>query len=146
MKHEIVNLEKGSEVFINEDLKELEIEATKPKFIDRGNKATSADFNQAVLNVDETWTDIDLSGIVPAGVKAVVISVYIQTTAALKSFQLRKNGNADIWNRSLMFTQIADLAFGGDAIVPLDSNRVIEYWRDAATWSTIQLTVKGWFK
>lgn len=114
-------------------------------FYDRGDPAT-LDFDETDLTTDETWRDLDLSSIVPNGARAVVLHVSIVDDAADSYLIFRKNGNSNEWNRSRIRTQVANIAFGTDLIVPCDSNRVIEYFGKNLTFTTIIIVVKGWFK
>lgn len=111
-------------------------------FHDRGDPA-SADYTQATLTLDSSWNDLDLSGIVPTGAKAVALRVVI-TAGTGKYILFRRNGNSNIINISQV-TQgslTSTLAAVGDLVVPCDANQVIEYY---GTGGTLEVTVKGWW-
>lgn len=114
-------------------------------FTDRGDPGVK-DFGIGDFTTNDAWHDLDLSGIVPAGAKAVALSVLIKDNAINSTFLLRKNGNTGGVNVSKMRTQVANLFHDGDCIVALDSNRIIEYYATSTVWTGIDITVKGWWK
>ena len=114
-------------------------------FVSRGDPA-AADKTQATLTINGTWVDWDLSSIVPAGAKAVLLGVeFVQTTADVGMF-FRRNGNSNEIARSALRSQVANVNYARDVIVALDSNRVIEYFIvNTGTWTNISITVCGWW-
>jgi hypothetical protein len=117
-------------------------------FIDRGDP-TAYDYNEtgskAVLNTDGTWRDLDLSAIVPAGAKAVLMHIDICDDATGSQFFLRKNGNSSDYNVVQCNTMVASQLFPYDVIVSCDTNRVIEYNGLNVAFIYIRIVVKGWF-
>ena len=113
-------------------------------FVDRGDLA-AFDFELGDLTTDGNWYDLDLSSIVPAGVRVVLISVLIQDDATSSKFKLRENGNSNIINVIANRTQVANVAIEASGVVACDSNRVIEYWAENLTWSSINITIRGWW-
>ena len=113
-------------------------------FVDRGDPA-AFDFTVGDLTTDGTWRDLDLSAIVPAGAKAVLFNVGIRDNLVEQIFYLRKNGSAIVFSSSTIKTQVANIGFYVDLIVACDSNRVIEYLAANTAWTTINLTVRGWW-
>ena len=114
------------------------------RFIDRGDPA-SADFAVGDFTTDLTWCDLDLSSIVPAGAKAVVLKIEVKDGSLEQFVQFRKNGNSNIYANFLVYTQTANIRFAGQGIVPCDANRVIEYRTANTTFTNIDVTVLGWF-
>jgi hypothetical protein len=112
-------------------------------FVDRGDPS-AADFTQASLTTDATWRDLDLSAIVPDGAKAVCLYVnVVDDTVNYVGF--RKNGNSNANNISIVRAQVANVAVAGILTVELSSARVIEYIASNVTFTTIAITVKGWW-
>lgn len=113
-------------------------------FTDRGDPS-SVDFETGDFTTDNTWKDLDLSSIVPAGVVAVLLHVAVKDDAVGSLLQFRKNGNSNARAISRVKTQVANIDFFVTIIVACDTNRVIEYLGDNLTFSTIEMTVLGWF-
>lgn len=116
----------------------------KTSFVDRGDPA-AWDFIVGNFTRDAAWHDLDLSGIVPAGAKAVAVFGKITTDAVGSVFRLRKNGNANAFNLTELRTTVANVSASYDIITIPDANRVIEYYASVANWFDISLVVKGWW-
>ena len=112
---------------------------------DRGDPSDN-DFAVGDLTTDGTWNDLDLSSIVPEDAIAVILKVTVTDNAASSLLQFRKNGNSNAKSDQRVRTQVADIPNHADMIVPCDTGRVIEYMATNTTWSTINITVAGWFK
>lgn len=113
-------------------------------FVNRGDPAAH-DFTLLDFTTDEAWYDLDLSSIVPASAKAVVFQLWMRGNTVNRYAQFRTKGNAFSINSSLLYTQIAAVYKAGDLIVPLNSDRIIQYKFKNIVWVTINLTVKGWW-
>lgn len=112
-------------------------------FVDRGDPSAT-DFDEGDLTQDGGWYDLDLSSIVPSGAIAVLLLVWIKDDAVNTVLQFRKNGNSDIYNTSILRTQVVNVFNDADTIVACDSNRVIEYKASAAITS-LGIIVRGWW-
>jgi len=117
-------------------------------FIDRGDPS-SADFNKAALTIDGTWRDLDLSTIIPVDnkvdIKAVLLKVLIVTGDKGNFIKFRKKGNSNEIVASVITNQVGDVEMNLDMTVPLDTNRFIQYKAENVTFTTIRITVKGWY-
>jgi len=113
-------------------------------FVNRGDPA-AVDFAVGDLTTDATYRDLDLSAIVPAGAKAVVLRVGINDDVAGSAVIFRRNGNTNTIVNANLNTQVANLGIAATMIVACDENRVIEYWATSTTWTAIAITVAGWF-
>ncbi len=113
-------------------------------FVDRGDFNTY-DWTQATLTTDGTWNDLDLSGIVPAGAKAVSINLLLADDVAGSHFSLRKNGNSNAFVQTPMYTQVGGILNGYTVTVACDANRVIEYYGANVAFATITIVVNGWW-
>jgi len=120
--------------------------ATHPalsSFVDRGDN-DGWDFFSGDFIKDNTWRDLDLSAIVPAGATWVLLRFNLETTIQEKSFYLRKKGNTSAANSIHLVTQDANVKLGGSYLVQCDANRVIQYNAAVATWTTLYINVNGW--
>jgi len=115
-----------------------------PVYIDRGDPSVD-DIAVASLTTDAAWHDLDLSAWVPAGAIAALIRVYAQATTANAIFFLRKNGNTGFANSGVIVTQVANQRNIMSLVVSLDNNQVCEYYAANVSWTTLSLTVRGWF-
>lgn len=113
-------------------------------FVDRGDAAAN-DFTLADLTADSAYHDLDLSSIVPAGAKAVVLKLAIMDTATTNRILIvRKNGNTNAINIFQTRTQVANIYNDTTGIIPCDSSRVIEYSVTTGTDFAV-IHVLGWF-
>lgn len=117
---------------------------TVSTFVDRGDPA-SIDFTLTSFTTDGTWRDFNLSSIAPAGAKAVLLRVDIRDDLTESVFQLRENGNSSIINVATLVVLVANIKHYADIIVSLDTNRIIEYFATNTTWTSINVTVAGWW-
>lgn len=112
-------------------------------YIDRGNLAAE-DFTEASLTEDGSWYDLDLSSIVGAGIRLVLLKIIIQNTAAEKPCYFRTKGYTGGANVSNFYSQAANAISASDRWVLTDSSGFIQYYFDASTWTSINITVRGW--
>jgi hypothetical protein len=113
-------------------------------FVDRGDPSAH-DFAVGDLTTDGSWHDLDLSGIVPAGAKAVLLGVQVIDDTVNVGIGFRRHGNSYGINAGYFMEIVANGNLRGTLIVPCDSNRVIEYLANNNIFSTINITVMGWF-
>lgn len=113
------------------------------QFYDRGDPA-AADWTQATLTEDNTWRDLDLSSIIPAGTAMVLFRVAIQDGGIGNTFMLRKNGLTNDVNAARMRVIVTGQKAWFDVLVAPDSSRVVEYLGQD-TFDVISLTVAGWW-
>ena len=113
-------------------------------YVDRGDPA-AWDWIDANLTTDGNWNDLDLSGIVSAGAKTVLLRVRIIDDATDKSIQMRENGNSNGYNVAALVTLVANLSTEGNFIVGCDVDRVIEYNASNTSWTNIDICVRGWW-
>jgi hypothetical protein len=115
-----------------------------PVFVDRGDPA-AYDFTQPDITIDEAWHDLDLSAVVPAGAIAVFFSALLNVTGVGSTLLFRPNGQANQINRSQIVIQAANVNFGQDMIVALDSGRIIEYLASGGAFTSISIIIRGWW-
>lgn len=114
-----------------------------PCYIDRGDPAAQ-DFSIADFILGDGWHELDLSVIVPAGAKAVLLRQSFSTSTAQEAAMLRTAGNVNMFNTSFHLTQMASDVIGDDVTVALSDDRKIEY-RLSVNTTSFYLTVRGWW-
>lgn len=115
-----------------------------PVFIDRGDP-DAWDFTEADLIMDNTWRELDLSSIVPAGASAVSLNVRGRHADLAKELLFAEKGNINFHNSVGIRTVVGSLYHYADLIVKLDSNRCIQYKAMAPNWTNISICIRGWF-
>lgn len=125
-----------------------EIDATgltgRVNYVDRGDPAVQ-DWSTATLTENGTWNDLDCSAIVPDGAKAIIFFIHASDDTAAGEITLRKKGNINTYNVGGLTHQVANVSTQSQIIIPCDVNRVIQYWITNKVWSTIRITICGWF-
>lgn len=129
----------GYNLFMREAMKGL-IEM----YVDRGDPA-AYDYAKEDLTLDGAWHDLDLSAIVPAGAKAVLLIGHVQGNAVDWEIIFRKNSQTNEINHGGMETLRANIERCRIMIVACDANRVIEYKADNQAWDNLDLAVRGWW-
>jgi len=114
-------------------------------FEDRGDP-NAWDFTLGDLTTDGAWHDLDLSGIVPDGAKAVLLRIDLEDDAINSQLLLRKKGNANAVNMIESLTQVANQDYVVDAVCPCSDERYLEYKASNLVWTEIDIVVKGWWK
>ena len=114
------------------------------EYVDRGD-AESADFAIGDFTTDGDFHDLDLSSIIDAGAKLVVLRVYINDDQIESSLVLRKNGNSDDKNTNRITMLVANVGMHSTFLVAPDSSGLIEYQATNRTWTTMSFFVLGWF-
>jgi len=112
-------------------------------FNDRGDPK-AADYAIGDFTVDNTWRDLDLSSLVPAGARAVLLRVDIRDAATSKVFAIREKGNGEAINIAQFSTQVANITVAGDLIAICDQDRVVQY-KISAGMDISNVTVGGWW-
>lgn len=115
-----------------------------PGFVDRGDPAVY-DYAKEDLTIDGAWHDLNLSGIVPVGAKAVFILGHLQGNDIDWHIMFRKKGNVNEVNHGGMETIRANVERHRSSIVALDADRKIQYKVDNENWDTLDLAVRAWW-
>ena len=111
-------------------------------FVDRGDPEV---VDRSTWAVAGAWTDWDLSAIVPAGAKAVLLLIGLQGTAVSDNIAFRRNGNVNNAVVAKLQCQVPNIVFFQDITVACDENRIIEYYKAGEGYPAIIATVKGWW-
>ena len=118
--------------------------STNYRYVDRGDPA-SPDWEVGDLTTDGTWRDLDCSSIVSSDAIAILFNMYIKDDATNSYIQLRKNGNSNDNAVNTLRTQVANQGIDALFCIPCDSNQVVEYRSTNTTFTSIQITILGWF-
>lgn len=103
------------------------------------------DFSIANFTRDGDWHELDLSGIVGAGVKLLLIKAWVATSTVRGEFSLRTHGHTNSVNKSSLYTQAPGWPYMTDMWVLTDAYGKIDYWAEAETWGYIYLLIRGYF-
>lgn len=120
------------------------ISAAGMTWTDRGT-ASSIDRQTGDFTKDGAWYDWDISPIVGSNTALVLLNLQMVCTTANKLAQFRTNGVTG-WAVSWHATQDANIYYNCNVWVTTDSSGVFEYNFSSATWSTLDMTVRGWLK
>lgn len=115
------------------------------KFYPRGDVVDN-DFVAGDLTKDDAWHDLDLSAIIGVGKSLVFIRAFLDENTGGKFIKLRTKGHTNNTNISACYTQVANKICDHTLSIYTDSNGIIEYLISTATWTTLTLAVRGWFK
>lgn len=129
----------GYNLFMREAMKGL-----VEMYVDRGDPAVY-DFAKEDLTKDGAWHDLDLSNIVPAGAKAVLLVGHVEGNGSDWTIRFRKNGNTNEINHGGMETLRPNVERCRMMDVAVDTNRVVEYNADNQAWATLDLAVRAWW-
>ncbi len=129
----------GYNLFLRQALKgEIEM------YVDRGDPATY-DWILTDLIEDGAWHELDLSAIVPAGAKAILMRVDYRASVIEKGLTLRKLGNVNARNSGQIRCQVADVHNYRDIVVACDADRKIEYHMHSPETTLCNFVVRGWW-
>lgn len=113
-------------------------------YVDRGDPA-AYDFAKEDLTINGTWQELDLSPYVPAIARAVLIMGHVEGNAVNWRIRFRAYGNSNEINHGGMDTLRANVQRHRSSIVAIGSDRKIEYNADNQAWTTLNLSVRGWW-
>ena len=113
-------------------------------YVDRGDP-NAYDWDMGDFTKDAAWHDLDLTGIIPAGALLVHGRMGLKATTSNETANFRRNGNVNIFNMTVIATQVGGLTIWKDILIAPDINGVIEYWFKVATWLYASMVIRGWF-
>ena len=113
-------------------------------FVDRGDPE-GWDFSLTDLIVDSEWHPLALLSIVPPNARAALIRLLAISTNVNDRIYLRRYGNVNYINVSHTFSQVAGGTLLKDCIVPLPSDRKIEYIVIGTGFTSLTMAVGGWW-
>jgi len=129
----------GYNLFIREAMKGL-----VDMYVDRGDPA-AYDKVKTDLTIDGAWHDLDLSSIVPAGAKAVLLKTRLQSANPGDAIRYRLKGNTNEINVCGCEALRANVIRTRLGITSIDVNRVLEYNADNIAWTLLDIVVRGWW-
>ena len=129
---------------LNNELKKIDDKVSN-KIADEGD-SSAVDFTASNLTTDATWRDLDLSTKIPKGVKWVILQVEVKDDATASELSFRKNGYYNTVNIGRIATQVANVSNYGDIVVQVDKDGKIEYKGSNLTFTTINITIRGYFR
>lgn len=106
---------------------------------------TLPDFIVGDFTADDTWRELDLSGIVPEGVTGVHIRCIGIHANVSKVVKFREKGTGDSLHKCEIRTQVANQAINAHFVTAISSDRKIEYFMNAPNWTKFGLVVRGWW-
>lgn len=115
-----------------------------PTHVNLADRGDPAAWDNDSLTTDGAWHDLDLSSILPAGAKAVLILVNMQDDAVGSYFQVRKNGNTNAVTCPTVRTQVSGVDNDALLLCFCDTSRVIEYRASNVTFALLKVVVLGW--
>jgi hypothetical protein len=95
---------------------------------------------------DGTTQTLDLSSIIPEGTKAVLIRVEMSDDAANSELMLKQYGYTNNIVCGKALTQVANIPVEQLLIVSVGTDRRLQYRCTNTTWTSIYLTICGWWK
>jgi len=113
------------------------------QYVDRGSRG-QWDFRIATFTEVDTWADLDLSRIVPAGAIAIRFRIVINSSTQAVIVQFKKktySGSKNVAAAVILFTGQDHLA---ELICACDTDRIIHYRQDEAM-EVLDFLVLGWF-
>lgn len=113
-------------------------------YVDRGDPA-AYDKIKTDLTTDATWRDIDLSAIVPAGAKAVLLKTLVESAGVGDKIRYRQKGNSNEINVCGCEALRANVERTRLGITAIDASRVMQYNADNVAWTTLSIVVRGWW-
>lgn len=114
------------------------------RYFNRGDP-NAWDFALGDFIQDNTWRDLDLSGIIPANVVTVHLRLIVQTSVIDRTFNLRTKGNADVFNVTRTTTLVANLRNSVDVLVTPDASGFIQYKCLTPSFTRLNICVAGWW-
>ena len=114
------------------------------QFVDRGDPA-AWDFVLTDLITDGAWHELNLSAIVPLGTAAAVLDITYSQGSPGDYILFRKKGNVNEINIGVTRVQAANVVNDACLIVALSSDGKVEYKTINATFTVINILVRGWF-
>lgn len=101
------------------------------------------DWDIADFPADGTWTDLDCSGIVPEGAKAIQFLCIIKNDVISTSFQIKNKDNANDKVKMQLTTQGVNVYISANSLVGCDANRKVQYYK-SVDMDEVHLVIEAW--
>lgn len=112
-------------------------------YLDRGDVA-AYDFTASDFTKNSDWHDLDLTGVCPKGTKLALLRMQCTCSEAVKLAKFRTKGNTNEINTTIVLTALEGDYVYADIWVAPNAAGVIQYWFATATWSHIDVVVRGY--
>ena len=96
-------------------------------------------------NAATTWADLDLTGNVPNGTRAVILQIRVKDGTAGRYVQVRRNGDTPTWVPTVV-AQVAAIWNEGNVICGVDRGLILEWHASHANLTEIRIRLLGYFK
>lgn len=113
-------------------------------FVDAGD-IPDFQWRTADFNTNGAWHDLSLVDHIPVGTKAVLFHLYLMDNLVQSNILFRTKDNAKSYNIASCRTQVANVYIAANFIVTPDADRKIQYYATNTVFSTIWLSVRGWW-
>lgn len=114
-------------------------------FRDRGSLCHPPDFTVDDLVIDGDWHTLDLSGIIPQGVKAVYVQLLVKATEVGKIIRLRKDSSAGTLSTCVGRTIVANELLNIPVEMGVTPEQTLDYWIESSTWSNFSWRIRSWY-
>lgn len=114
------------------------------RFVNRDDP-DAPDFDKTTLTTDDSWNVASLAGIIPKRTKLVAIRCKVESSQYYPVISVRTCGNTNEINVAALRVPALNKDYHKTFLVVPDSNRRIEYKSIAATFTTLDFTVAGWW-
>jgi hypothetical protein len=114
------------------------------RWVERTPPPASHDFVVGDFTTDGNYHDLDLSTIVPANAKEVIISVEVRDDLAQQAVVIKKKGYMSDTTSPSIKTQVANVSIADFFRVPIGSDGIVEYLISNTTWTSISVDVVKW--
>lgn len=112
-------------------------------YTDRGD-IDSPDMDLGTIVTNGAWQALNLSSIIGAGHRLVLISVFAVAETYGNMIEFRTAGNENDANTARFMTMVADGEQVADLWVWSNASGVINYRCADTTWDTVEFTIRGW--
>ncbi len=102
-------------------------------------------FDKTDFTYDSQWNELDLSAIVPAGVKLVHIEVVHRHSVPANWMKFKKLGYANDFNLVQFNTRVNGVDDWYDVWIEVDTDRKLGY-KAGASPTKFDVVIKGWIK
>lgn len=114
------------------------------KLVNRGDPE-SADFTKVDLTTDGNWHELDMSSVIPKGAIAAVLAVRVLDDGVGNSLTIRPKAHSYPYHRFRNYQDTINQASSEQGIVFFDTDRAIEYLGSNVEFTSIEITVIGWW-
>jgi homoserine acetyltransferase len=105
----------------------------------------SYDFTLSDFTRDYQYHDLDLSGIIPAGTKAVLLWGAFKSDTADCEGSFAQSGHTGEYLKSIRFEPVANIGCNIDCLMPVNTDRKIRYRFSNVNYLYINLNIVAYF-